>query len=430
MRSIVHLAALALAFAPFACGVDARDVETDGIQPYGNDSPPAVNGMTQPVSPAANAATTPPAGGGGAVPPNANDGTEEVPVVQLPPVTPPVEPAETGEVADPEDGETPVTPTEEPPVVPGPVVPASDLPPVGATGAPVPAGAAANLRVLDWAGFDAAISYTFDDSNQSQIDHYAELQALGVPLTFYLQTNKQQNMSPVWMQAVRDGHELGNHTQSHQSTGANIGADTDTATNFIQSRFGVTVYTMAAPNGSTAYSPIAQSRFLINRGVNDQRIAPNDNTDPFNLPCFIPPTSASTAMFNAKVDGIRNTGTWQTVLVHGFPGSNDGAFQPVDINQFTAGVRYAKSFGDVWIDTVVSVAAYWRAQKTFSGVTPVTANGATTWSWRLPDHFPPGQFLRVTVDGGKLKQGEASIVWNDHGYYEVSLDLGTLTLSP
>jgi peptidoglycan/xylan/chitin deacetylase (PgdA/CDA1 family) len=430
MRSFVHLAVLALAFAPFACGVSARDVETQGVQPYGgDDAPPASTGITQPALPAPNAEAAPPAPAGNDSAPGGNV-SEEVPVVQLPPVEPPVEPAETGEGANPEDGATPVLPPEEPPVVAGPVVPASDLPPAGATGAPVPAGAAANLRVLDWAGFDAAISYTFDDSNQSQLDHYAELQALGVPMTFYLQTSKQQNMSPVWMQAVRDGHELGNHTQSHQSTGANIGADTDAATNFIQSRFGVTVYTMAAPNGSTAYSPIAQSRFLINRGVNDQRIAPNDNTDPFNLPCFIPPTNASTAMFNAKVDGIRNTGTWQTVLVHGFPGSNDGAFQPVDINQFTAGVRYAQSFGDVWIDTVVSVAAYWRAQKTFTDTTPVTVNGATTWSWRLPDHFPPGQFLRVTVDGGKLRQGDASIAWNDHGYYEVSLDLGSLTLSP
>jgi peptidoglycan/xylan/chitin deacetylase (PgdA/CDA1 family) len=435
MRSIVRLAALSLAFAPFACGVDARDVDADPVQPYGNDVPGG-NGMaaTSPAAPDAPAAP-PPTGNNppptGNNPPPAGNGSEAPPpVAQLPAAEPTPAPAESGEATTPESGETPAPPPEEPPVVAGPVVPASDLPPAGAAGVPVPAGAAANLRVLNWAGFKAAISYTFDDSNQSQIDHYAELQALGVPLTFYLQTNKQQNMSPIWMQAVRDGHELGNHTMTHQSTGPNIAADTDAATNFIQSRFGVTVYTMAAPNGSTAYSPIAQTRFLINRGVNDQRIAPNDNTDPFNLPCFIPPTGASTAMFNAKVDAIRSTGTWQTVLVHGFPGSNDGAFQPVDINQFTAGVRYAKAFGDVWIDTLLSVAAYWRAQKTFMGATPVPANGATTWTWRLPDHFPPDQYLRVTVDGGKLRQGDASLVWDDHGYYEVALDLGTLTLSP
>jgi hypothetical protein len=28
------------------------------------------------------------------------------------------------------------------------------------------------------------------------------------------------------------------------------------------------------------------------------------------------------------------------------------------------------------------------------------------------------------------KQGDAVVKWDDHGYYEVSLDLGTLTLSP
>ena len=54
----------------------------------------------------------------------------------------------------------------------------------------MPSGTPGNLTVLDWAGFKAAVSYTFDDTNSSQIEHYAELQALGVRMTFYLITGK------------------------------------------------------------------------------------------------------------------------------------------------------------------------------------------------------------------------------------------------
>ena len=312
-----------------------------------------------------------------------------------------------------------------------PTAAVSELPPVGEGGVPRPAGAAGNFEVLDWAGFQAAVSYTFDDSNSSQIQNYAALQALGVPFTFYLQTGKVADSSnPIWGQAVLDGHELGNHTQSHLSTGATIGADTDAATAFIESNFGVTVYTMAAPNGSGDYADIARTRFLINRGVNDQQIAPNGPTDPFNLSCYIPPPNTLATTFNAKVDAVRTAGNWQVMLVHGFTGGSDGAYQPVALAEFLAGVEYAKGLEDVWIDTLVDVAAYWIAQKLITAATPTTADGATTWTWTLPAHFPPGEFVRVTVDGGTLTQAGAELPWDDHGYYEVSLDVGSVTLSP
>ena len=47
-----------------------------------------------------------------------------------------------------------------------------------------------------------------------------------------------------------------------------------------------------------------------------------------------------------------------------------------------------------------------------------------------PAHFPPGKYLRVTVSGGTLTQAGSTLAWDDHGFYEVSLDAGTLTLSP
>jgi peptidoglycan/xylan/chitin deacetylase (PgdA/CDA1 family) len=315
---------------------------------------------------------------------------------------------------------------------PAPVPVESGLPPRGAGGVPQPSGAPGNLRVLDWAGFRAAMSYTFDDSNRSQIVNYPALAALGVRMTFYLQTGKvAESSDAVWEQALAAGHELGNHTQSHQSTGANIAGDTDAATNFIENNFDTTVYTMAAPNGSPAYGDVARTRFLINRGVTDRLIAPNDNTDPFNLSCFYPNTNAPVGDLNAKVDAARAAGAWQVVLVHGFNGNvQDFAFQPIDLPVFVQSVNYAKSLGDLWIDSLVNVAAYWRGQKTFTSTTPAVNGANTTWTWTLPDHFPPRRFLRVSVSGGTLSQGGVPLAWDEHGYYEVALDVGSLTLSP
>src|SRR5690606_6600198 len=140
----------------------------------------------------------------------------------------------------------------------------------GMAGQPRPNTTAGELTILNWAGHQAAVSYTFDDANSSQIAHYDELNGLGVPFTFYLQTNKSDAASSIWAQAVLDGHELGNHSHSHPQTGN--AADIDAATDFIEANFGVRPYTMAAPFGDASYQALAEQRFFINRGVSNALI--------------------------------------------------------------------------------------------------------------------------------------------------------------
>jgi hypothetical protein len=302
------------------------------------------------------------------------------------------------------------------------------VPPAG--GVPRPGGTPNTVTVVDWAGFKGAVSYTFDDTNSSQISNFAALNGLGVRMTFYLITNKTTELGdPVWVQAVAAGHELGSHSHRHQQTGT--GADLDRADMDLRTRFGITVFTMASPYGNPSYPPLATTRYLINRGVNDGLIAANDSTDPFNILCYVPPENATAAVMNTNVDRARAMGRWKTVLLHGFTGGTDGAYQPVAIGEFVAHVNHVKEFGDVWIDSVVNIGAYWRAQKMFSAITPTTSGNSKTWTWTLPAHFPPGRVLRVTVEGGTLTQpGGRTLTWDDHGYYEVALDAGSLTLSP
>jgi peptidoglycan/xylan/chitin deacetylase (PgdA/CDA1 family) len=309
----------------------------------------------------------------------------------------------------------------------------SGLPLLATTGAvPKPHGVAGNLTVLDWAGFKGAVTYTFDDANGSQLAHYDALNALGVPLTFFPITSKPEAADPVWARAVKDGHELGNHSRSHAQAGT--GADLDAASDFLKQKFGVTAWTMAAPFGNGSYEELAKTRFLLDRGVSNGLVGPNDDTDPFWLPCYVPPAGAGTAAFDEQIDSARRAGKWRIVLVHGFTGGSDGAYHPVALGAFTASVRHARALGDLWIDSLVNVGAYWRGQKLLSAVVPTKvptkAGDVQTWSWTLPPHFPPGRFLRVTVDGGTLTQNGQPVAWSEQGFYEIALDAGALTSSP
>lgn len=288
---------------------------------------------------------------------------------------------------------------------------------------------------MNWAGFAAAVSYNFDDSNSSQISNYAALEALGVHYTFYAWGSRIPGSLAAWQQAVTDGHEMANHTQDHSDatlTAGNGQTDVDQCDTTLKSSLSVTAYTFAEPNGTAGWETPAMVHHFLSRGVADGLMMPGDETTtpPNNLHCFIPATGAATSAFNSEIDGALSGGGWRVILVHGFTGGNDSAFQPVDIGQYTAGVMYAKSRPNLWIDTMVNVGAYWRGQNAFNKATMTPSSGSTTYTWTLPANFPPGKYLRVTVTGGNVTQSGTALPWDPHGYYEIALDVGSLTVGP
>src|SRR5262245_18590662 len=293
---------------------------------------------------------------------------------------------------------------------PGP----SGLPvPPGPGNVPRPSGTPGNLRALAWAGFKAAVSYTFDDAQPSQIEHYAELQATGVRMTFYITSGSNTssgNFDTTFTQAVRDGHEMGNHTVHHcradlsgcsntSGAPASVDAELDDCNSYITSSFGQSaVWTAASPFGDTGWDAPDMTRFFINRGVAGGTIAANDNTDPFNLPCHGAVEGETAAMFNTQIDGAQTGGRWLLFLIHTISPTSAIWYAPIDVSVITDSIAHTKSLGDVWIDSVVNVGAYWRAAKVLSSVTATTAGADQTWTWTLPTNFPPGKVLRITVD--------------------------------
>jgi peptidoglycan/xylan/chitin deacetylase (PgdA/CDA1 family) len=308
----------------------------------------------------------------------------------------------------------------------------------------MPSGMPGNLQVINWAGFKSAVTWTFDDAQPSQIAHYSEIQAVGIPVTFYISTNNNTEAmyDATWSQAIMDGHEIGNHTVHHcksDLTGCSFGTplttlgdELDQATSYITQHYPQQkgVWTSASPFGDTGYDTDDTTRFFLNRGVGGGTIAPNDSSDMFNLPIYLAQTNDTAATFNSLTDNAHSIGHWIIFLVHTITPTTANWYNPVAITDVTGAMSHGKSLTDVWNDTVANIGAYWRAQKLFATLTPTTSGSSSTWTWTLPANFPPGKYLRVTVSGGTLTQAGSTLAWDDHGFYEVSLDAGTLTLSP
>jgi hypothetical protein len=285
-----------------------------------------------------------------------------------------------------------------------------------ATGVAKPAGAAGGLKVLDWAGFKGAASFTFDDNTPSQLPNYNALKATGGHVTWFLIAGNVGSQVAQYKATMADGNEVANHTYSHQSPAQ---ADVSKAQDFIKTNFGVDAHSLAAPNCAEGWAAFAPSVMFQNRGPCGGGIAavsPRDNTDPFKLPAWLPATGESAA----TMSGAITAGKWRIFVLHGFD-SQGGTYQPVPIANVTGAMSKAVTDG-YWVEGMTNVGAYWQGQK----LIPATASTSATWT--LPAKFPPNMCVRITTTGGTVTQKGAAVPWDDHGYYQISLDAGEVTV--
>jgi hypothetical protein len=190
------------------------------------------------------------------------------------------------------------------------------------------------------------------------------------------------------------------------------------------------VWSMAYPYGDASWEPIAAERFLLARGVQSGRIQALAEVNPLLLPTIAANEGDPASKFIDAIGQVRDEGSWAIFLFHTIRPTSSDWYAGVDVSAVTESISSAQQSGDIWLDSVVNVGAYWLAEKLLADVTPSAVGDAQVWTWSLPAHFPPGKYVRVVVDGGTLTQGGAALPWDDHGYYEVSLDSAELSWSP
>jgi hypothetical protein len=285
-----------------------------------------------------------------------------------------------------------------------------------------PTGTAGGMKVLDWAGFKGAVSFTFDDNTPSQIPNYAAMKATGARFTWFVVGS--WSPSSQYKATIADGQEVANHTYSHKSVSGysdSTAAQNDLKQNetYLTTNFGVTAASMAAPNCDSAWANLAPNLLFQNRGPcsgSAATISPRDNTSPFALPAYLPATGADAS----TLQGTYVAGKWRIFVIHGFDSQN-GTYQPVPIASVTGAMTNAVTNG-YWTEGMTNVGAYWQGQKLIS------ASATTSATWTLPAHFPPNMCVRITTTGGTVKQKGQEVPWDSHGYYQISLDAGSVTI--
>jgi beta-glucosidase len=242
-------------------------------------------------------------------------------------------------------------------------------------------------------GKKMAISLTFDDARLSQPDlGIPLLDRFGVKATFYVSPDNMLQRADEWKKAVKNGHEIGNHSLLHPCTGnfdwsrhkaledynlMSMDAELDSANKVITSTLGVTPVSFAFPCGqkfvgrgelTRSYIPVIAAKFESGRGWLDE--GPND-------PAFCDMSQLTGMELDGKsfdqvkslIESAREKGLWLVLAGHEM---NTSGVQTSILSTIEAICKYAADPANgIWIDDVHAVASYIkekRGETAFSAV--------------------------------------------------------------
>lgn len=229
-------------------------------------------------------------------------------------------------------------------------------------------------------GKKAAVSLTFDDGRPSQIDNGMPVfKARKVRATFYVQPGNVALRLPGWKRAVRDGHEIGNHTKTHPCTGnyafsrknaleemtlEDMAREIDGATRGIEDALGVRPESFAYPCGQTFVGrgrdlrstvPLVAERFLTGRlwlseAANDPEVC-----DFFQL-LAMDSDAKTFEEIRPLLERTAAEGRWLVLAGHDI---GDPGFQTTLAKTVDDLCRYAADPANgLWIDTVGTIGRY------------------------------------------------------------------------
>ena len=233
----------------------------------------------------------------------------------------------------------------------------------------------------------AAISLSYDDALNSQLDHaIPTLNKYGLKGTFYLQMNSAalDKRLPEWREAAKKGHELANHTIFHQCSKSSPGRDWVEAgrdldkvspaqmkdqvvvTNtMLYAIDGQRERTFTAPcldklAGGQNYIDSVKSEFVAIKSEGGSGVAEDMNKlDPYAIGVYFPNNSTAQQLIDIAKQAAEK-GTMANYTFHGVGGDHLAVTAEVH-EEF---VKYLAANKDIyWVDTFINEMKYVKAQQ-------------------------------------------------------------------
>ena len=250
---------------------------------------------------------------------------------------------------------------------------------------------AQTVEIGTWAGFrTAAVSFTFDDGPQSDVDIAMPMfEKYGYKATFNIVTNwasgDGSNGMLTWSgvkKLAAAGHEIASHSDSHPSgtmSANEISSSKGKINQNIQQPYGCV--TLAYPNCNTPGDAQVLQNYVVGRICNSGSSIMGKN-GPSNwaaVPAMMT-GSNGTSDFKGNMQTAVQQGGWVAFLTHGFTTGTNGYanYSPTNASAMEDGLQYAKqNDGKIWVAPMGHVAMYIKERNASTATASTSGNTIT-----------------------------------------------------
>ena len=302
---------------------------------------------------------------------------------------------------------------------------------------------AAPIKTIPWNGHVGAVSFTFDDALENQVQNLKPVldELPDVHVTFFLTDmgNGLKQNAAGFAALAKAGHEIGNHAKNHghlsgitnnEELNEEIVKFADNIEKVLADQgVSTNVISFATPfcENNDQVKGVIDTRHFINRdcgwhGRNEWDVEPDWlalkakiwTRSGASVPEML--TAMDTAAFIGNFAGAEpwevqiKGGTWLVVLNHGVTDDkgDDYAIDPADIKKI-----FERAIEDkLWVAPFGTIGAYYRAHFIVDAATSTVTDDGFTVSWKIPnEHMPKSIPLRVNIDTKSV--GENVVVEQD-----------------
>jgi peptidoglycan/xylan/chitin deacetylase (PgdA/CDA1 family) len=302
---------------------------------------------------------------------------------------------------------------------------------------------AAPIKTIPWNGHVGAVSFTFDDALENQVQNLKPVldELPDVHVTFFLTDmgNGLKQNAAGFAALAKAGHEIGNHAKNHghlsgitnnEELNEEIVKFADNIEKVLADQgVSTNVISFATPfcENNDQVKGVIDTRHFINRdcgwhGRNEWDVEPDWlalkakiwTRSGASVPEML--TAMDTAAFIGNFAGAEpwevqiKGGTWLVVLNHGVTDDkgDDYAIDPADIKKI-----FERAIEDkLWVAPFGTIGAYYRAHFIVDAATSAATDDGFTVSWKIPhEHMPKSIPLRVNIDTKSV--GENVVVEQD-----------------
>ena len=281
------------------------------------------------------------------------------------------------------------------------------------------------ITTVPWNGHPGAVSFTFDDSEISQLNNLGDYfeKNQDIKVTFFMTGGMNAGNQSKYFPMAEKGHEIGNHSKTHSdlTNSNNLKGEITDYKYDLEQRSGAEVVSFATPYcyyNDAVEAEIAKAH-IVNRncqGATKYKWDEEPVWERISSDCY----QGNTQQSKGNMSEAKQKNAWTVQLNHGVDGAGFGyGITPSDMISI---MDEAKAQG-LWRAPMGRVAAYYRAHFVIDKATSTNIDGGFKVTWTSPHSAMPKSVpLRVKIegaDGKTVKQKGKEIQAEDDGSFVI-----------